>query len=304
MIQNVLAVARGTQTPLPVVFENRRCPPARFGIRFCGRIRSRLCRPAVSVVVVHRRDLGFEFAAGFVAVCVVVVHRRFGIRIVHHRICSFARGTQTPLPVVFENRRCPPARFGIRFCGRIRSRLCRPAVSVVVVHRRDLGFEFAAGFVAVCVVVVHRRFGIRIVHHRICCTFLFVHLKIGFICCSFDIVLAAFIDLKRTAPSRRRERRTSIGVKLSGQCLLLIKKIQSTYTNFVQDYVPESLDCAAEFEAPPSPDSNYIQALLGEDDLAKDPVVVPNHLRLTVLAIEDSDEALSSSWPRHALLNR
>ncbi|GMH30653.1 hypothetical protein Nepgr_032496 [Nepenthes gracilis] len=31
----------------------------------------RHCRSCLRIVVVHRRDLGFDFAAGFVAVCVV-----------------------------------------------------------------------------------------------------------------------------------------------------------------------------------------------------------------------------------------
>ncbi|GAB4859278.1 galactose metabolism- protein [Ancistrocladus abbreviatus] len=70
----------------------------------------------------------------------------------------------------------------------------------------------------------------------------------------------------------------------------------------VNDYVPESLDSVAEFEAPPSPDSSYGLAYPGEDDFAKEPVVVPPQLHLTVLGVPNSDEA-SPSRPQHVVLN-
>ncbi|GMG98840.1 hypothetical protein Nepgr_000680 [Nepenthes gracilis] len=72
----------------------------------------------------------------------------------------------------------------------------------------------------------------------------------------------------------------------------------------VHDYVPESLDSVAEFEAPMSPDSSYDQAFPGEDDFAKDPVAVPPQLHLTVLGMQNSVEpAAASSRPQHVVLN-
>ncbi|POO01458.1 SNF1-related protein kinase regulatory subunit beta [Trema orientale] len=74
----------------------------------------------------------------------------------------------------------------------------------------------------------------------------------------------------------------------------------------VHDYVPENLESVAEFEAPPSPDSSYGQAFPAEEDFAKEPAVVPSQLHLTVLGMENSNEASSSSSPpkpQHVVLN-
>lgn len=71
---------------------------------------------------------------------------------------------------------------------------------------------------------------------------------------------------------------------------------------YVQDYVPESLDSVAEFDSPPSPDSSYSFALPGEDEFAKEPMIVPPQLQLTVLGMQNSDEA-ASSRPQHVVLN-
>ncbi|CAK9165700.1 unnamed protein product [Ilex paraguariensis] len=71
----------------------------------------------------------------------------------------------------------------------------------------------------------------------------------------------------------------------------------------VHDYVPENLESVGEFEAPPSPDSSYSQVFPAEEDFAKEPVVVPPQLHLTVLGPENSDEASSSSKPQHVVLN-
>lgn len=72
----------------------------------------------------------------------------------------------------------------------------------------------------------------------------------------------------------------------------------------VHDYVPENLDSVAEFEAPSSPDSSYSQAFPAEEDFAKEPVVVPQQLHLTVLGAENSEEEASSSpKPQHVVLN-
>ncbi|KAF3969542.1 hypothetical protein CMV_006675 [Castanea mollissima] len=70
----------------------------------------------------------------------------------------------------------------------------------------------------------------------------------------------------------------------------------------VNDNVPENLESVAEFEAPPSPDYSYSQALPTEEDFAKEPVVVPPQLHLTVLGMENPDET-SSSKPQHVVLN-
>ncbi|GAA0156338.1 kinase modulator [Lithospermum erythrorhizon] len=51
----------------------------------------------------------------------------------------------------------------------------------------------------------------------------------------------------------------------------------------VNDYIPENPKNVAEFEAPPSPDSIYGQTFPGDDDFAKEPVIVPPQFHLTVL---------------------
>ncbi|KAK9279400.1 hypothetical protein L1049_013079 [Liquidambar formosana] len=70
----------------------------------------------------------------------------------------------------------------------------------------------------------------------------------------------------------------------------------------VHDYVPENLESVAEFESPPSPDSSYSQSFPAEEDFAKEPVLVPPQLHLTVLGLQNTDEA-SSSKPQHVVLN-
>lgn len=66
--------------------------------------------------------------------------------------------------------------------------------------------------------------------------------------------------------------------------------------------MPEILDSVAEFDVPSSPDSTYSQAFPSEEDFAKEPAIVPSQLNLTVLGMENSDEA-SSSKPQHVVLN-
>ncbi|XP_048234050.1 SNF1-related protein kinase regulatory subunit beta-1 isoform X2 [Ricinus communis] len=70
----------------------------------------------------------------------------------------------------------------------------------------------------------------------------------------------------------------------------------------VDDYVPENLDSVAGFEAPQSPDSTYSQSFPTEEDFAKEPLVVPQQLHLTVLGVENQNE-VSSSKPQHVVLN-
>lgn len=67
--------------------------------------------------------------------------------------------------------------------------------------------------------------------------------------------------------------------------------------------MPENLESVAEFEAPPSPNSTYSQAFPGEEDFAKEPVVVPPQLHLTVLGMQNSEEEASCSKPQHVVLN-
>ncbi|CAM8967230.1 unnamed protein product [Rhodiola kirilowii] len=73
----------------------------------------------------------------------------------------------------------------------------------------------------------------------------------------------------------------------------------------VHDYVPENLDSVAEFEFPPSPDSSYSQAYPPDEDYAKDPVIVPPQLHLTVVGEPNHLEELvpSSEKPQHIMLN-
>ncbi|KAL0419469.1 UNVERIFIED_CONTAM: SNF1-related protein kinase regulatory subunit beta-1 [Sesamum radiatum] len=70
----------------------------------------------------------------------------------------------------------------------------------------------------------------------------------------------------------------------------------------VHDYVPENLDSVAEFEAPPSPESSYSQVFPGDEDFAKDPVLVPPQLQTTVLETDNRKET-DSSKPQHVVLN-
>ncbi|KAK6153200.1 hypothetical protein DH2020_012839 [Rehmannia glutinosa] len=70
----------------------------------------------------------------------------------------------------------------------------------------------------------------------------------------------------------------------------------------VHDYVPENLDSVAEFEAPSSPESSYSQVFPGDEDFAKDPVLVPAQLNSPVLGLENHIETAASK-PQHVVLN-
>ncbi|XP_056683744.1 SNF1-related protein kinase regulatory subunit beta-1 isoform X3 [Spinacia oleracea] len=70
----------------------------------------------------------------------------------------------------------------------------------------------------------------------------------------------------------------------------------------VHDCVPENLDSVVEFEAPASPESSYNRSFPGEDDFAKEPMIVPSQLQLTVVGMENSDEAVPCR-PQHVVLN-
>ncbi|XP_057801840.1 SNF1-related protein kinase regulatory subunit beta-1 [Salvia miltiorrhiza] len=70
----------------------------------------------------------------------------------------------------------------------------------------------------------------------------------------------------------------------------------------VHDYVPENLDSVAEFEAPQSPESSYSQDFPGDEDFAKDPLLVPPQLASSVLSSENYKDT-SASKPQHVVLN-
>ncbi|EYU46163.1 hypothetical protein MIMGU_mgv1a011574mg [Erythranthe guttata] len=70
----------------------------------------------------------------------------------------------------------------------------------------------------------------------------------------------------------------------------------------VHDYVPENLDSVAEFEAPSSPESSYSQLFPGDEDFAKDPMLVPAQLQSNILGSENNKEPAYSK-PQHVVLN-
>ncbi|KAL6649830.1 hypothetical protein ACP70R_014054 [Stipagrostis hirtigluma subsp. patula] len=69
----------------------------------------------------------------------------------------------------------------------------------------------------------------------------------------------------------------------------------------VNDFVPESVESVAEFEAPPSPDSSYSFQAPEEKDFAKEPPALPSQLHLGVLNSQNSEE--SCARPQHIVLN-
>ncbi|KAF8719407.1 hypothetical protein HU200_024119 [Digitaria exilis] len=70
----------------------------------------------------------------------------------------------------------------------------------------------------------------------------------------------------------------------------------------VHDYVPESLDSVAEFEAPPSPEHTYDLKYPGDEEFAKEPPTLPPQLLVSVLG--DADDADDQTpKPQHVVLN-
>ncbi|WOK95940.1 SNF1-related protein kinase regulatory subunit beta-1-like isoform X5 [Canna indica] len=69
----------------------------------------------------------------------------------------------------------------------------------------------------------------------------------------------------------------------------------------VHDYVPENVESISEFNLPPSPNSSYSWALPTNEDFSKEPPVAPSQLYLTVLGMQNTDEA--SLKPQHVVLN-
>uniref|UniRef100_A0A1J3GU40 SNF1-related protein kinase regulatory subunit beta-1 n=1 Tax=Noccaea caerulescens TaxID=107243 RepID=A0A1J3GU40_NOCCA len=69
----------------------------------------------------------------------------------------------------------------------------------------------------------------------------------------------------------------------------------------VHNYVPENPESIVEFEAPPSPDHSYGQALPTPEDYTKEPLVVPPQLHLTLLGT--TEETAVATKPQHVVLN-
>nr|CAB3464867.1 unnamed protein product [Digitaria exilis] len=70
----------------------------------------------------------------------------------------------------------------------------------------------------------------------------------------------------------------------------------------VHDYVPESLDSVAEFEAPPSPEHTYDLKYPGDEEFAKEPPTLPPQLLMSVLGDADDADDLTPK-PQHVVLN-
>ncbi|KAF0923414.1 hypothetical protein E2562_006318 [Oryza meyeriana var. granulata] len=70
----------------------------------------------------------------------------------------------------------------------------------------------------------------------------------------------------------------------------------------VHDYIPESLDSVAEFDAPPSPEHSYDLQLPGDEEFAKEPPTLPPQLVMSVLGGTDNSEEHTPK-PKHVVLN-
>ncbi|KAG2626686.1 SNF1-related protein kinase regulatory subunit beta-1-like isoform X1 [Panicum virgatum] len=70
----------------------------------------------------------------------------------------------------------------------------------------------------------------------------------------------------------------------------------------VHDYVPESLDSVAEFEAPPSPEHSYDLQYPGDEEFAKEPPTLPPQLLMSVLGDTDNMDDQAPK-PQHVVLN-
>lgn len=70
----------------------------------------------------------------------------------------------------------------------------------------------------------------------------------------------------------------------------------------VHDYVPESLDSVAEFDAPPSPEHSYDLQLPGDEEFAKEPPTLPPQLLMSVLGGTDNFDEHAQK-PQHVVLN-
>ncbi|KAK4259153.1 hypothetical protein QN277_005513 [Acacia crassicarpa] len=73
----------------------------------------------------------------------------------------------------------------------------------------------------------------------------------------------------------------------------------------LQDYVPEDIGSISGFEPPQSPESSYSNLLLGSEDYAKEPPLVPPHLQMTLLNVPAANSEIPQplSRPQHVVLN-
>ncbi|XP_048543337.1 SNF1-related protein kinase regulatory subunit beta-1-like [Triticum urartu] len=73
----------------------------------------------------------------------------------------------------------------------------------------------------------------------------------------------------------------------------------------VHEYIPDSLDSVAEFDAPPSPEHSYNMEFPTDEELTKqDPPALPPQLLMTALGgIDHSDELAPKPKPQHVVLN-
>lgn len=71
----------------------------------------------------------------------------------------------------------------------------------------------------------------------------------------------------------------------------------------VHDYVPESLDSVAEFEAPPSPVHSYDLHCPGDEEFAKEPPTLPPQLLMSVLAGDVDSAGNQALKPQHVVLD-
>jgi 5'-AMP-activated protein kinase, regulatory beta subunit len=74
---------------------------------------------------------------------------------------------------------------------------------------------------------------------------------------------------------------------------------------FGQDYVPESLDSVAEFEAPPSPVHSYDLHCPGDEEFAKEPPTLPPQLLVSVLGgdVDSAGHGNQALKPQHVVLD-
>lgn len=73
----------------------------------------------------------------------------------------------------------------------------------------------------------------------------------------------------------------------------------------VHDYVPESLDSVAEFEAPPSPVHSYDLHCPGDEEFAKEPPTLPPQLLVSVLGgdVDSAGHGNQALKPQHVVLD-
>lgn len=72
----------------------------------------------------------------------------------------------------------------------------------------------------------------------------------------------------------------------------------------VHDYVPESLDSVAEFDAPPSPEHSYDLQFPADEEFAKEPPALPPQLLMSVLGgADNADQHAPKPKPQHVVLD-